>query len=56
MASEDPPVPGGPRARRLTLLEMEPQRKLRYTWVVGEMETIGTFTLTSTAAGTRLYL
>ena len=40
------------------MLEIEPQRKLSYTWVVGEMEidTVVTFTLTPTASGTRLSL
>lgn len=38
--------------------EIEAQRKLRYSWVVGamELETVVTFTLTPTATGTRLSL
>ena len=38
------------------MLEIEAHRKLSYTWVVGDMEleTVVTFTLTSTASGTRL--
>ena len=43
---------------KCTFLEIEPQRKLSYTWGVGEMEldTVVTFTLTPTASGTRLAL
>ena len=40
------------------MLEVEAQRKLSYTWVVGDMEidTVVTFTLEPTASGTRLSL
>jgi uncharacterized protein YndB with AHSA1/START domain len=40
------------------MLEIEAQRKLSYTWVVGEMEidTVVTFTLEPTRLGTRLSL
>ena len=40
------------------ILEAEAHRKLRYTWVVGDMglDTVVTFTLTPTASGTRLSL
>lgn len=40
------------------LLEIEPQRVLKYTWVVGDMfiDTVVTFTLTPVATGTRLSL
>ena len=37
-------------------LEIEAQRKLSYTWVVGDIDTVVTFTLTPTASGTRLVL
>jgi uncharacterized protein YndB with AHSA1/START domain len=39
-------------------VEIEPRRKLSYTWVVGDMEidTVVTFTLAPTASGTRLSL
>jgi uncharacterized protein YndB with AHSA1/START domain len=39
-------------------VEIEPQKKLSYAWVVGHMEidTVVTFTLTPTATGTRLSL
>lgn len=39
------------------LLEAEAPRKISYTWVVGEfLDTVVTFTLTPTPAGTRLSL
>jgi len=38
------------------MLECEPLRKLSYTWVVGEMDTVVTFTLEPTPTGTRLLL
>lgn len=40
------------------VLEVEPLRKLSYSWVVGDMtlNTVVTFTLTPTASGTRLHL
>jgi uncharacterized protein YndB with AHSA1/START domain len=36
------------------MLEIEPQRKLAYTWNVPFLKTVVTFTLTPTPAGTRL--
>lgn len=50
------PFPGWDGTVRGQMLELEAPRRLRYTWVVGEMalETIVTFTLTPTDAGTRL--
>lgn len=43
---------------RCRVVEVEQHRRLRYTWVVGEMEldTVVTFTLTPTDTGTRLSL
>lgn len=38
------------------MLEIEPHRRLRYTWEVPFLTTEVTFTLTPTAAGTRLSL
>ncbi len=38
------------------MLEIEPRRRLRYTWEVPFLTTEVTFTLTPTAAGTRLSL
>lgn len=36
------------------LLEIDTNRKLRWTWVVGDLDTVVTFTLTPTASGTHL--
>ena len=52
------PVGGWDGTVNCRFLEIEPQRKLSYTWVVGDMDinTVVTFTLTPTASGTRLSL
>src|SRR5258707_9373360 len=52
------PYPGWDGTVHCRLLEIEAQRKLSYTWVVGEMalDTVVTFTLTPTDSGTRLSL
>jgi uncharacterized protein YndB with AHSA1/START domain len=52
------PLPGWDGTVHCRLLEIEAHRKLSYTWVVGDMDidTVVTFTLTSTASGTRLSL
>jgi uncharacterized protein YndB with AHSA1/START domain len=52
------PYPGWDGTVRCKLVEIEAQRKLSYTWVVGDMEidTVVTFTLTPTPSGTRLSL
>lgn len=50
------PQPGWDGIVNCRLLENEPQRKLSFTWVVGDMDTVVTFTLTPTASGTRLSL
>ncbi len=50
------PLPGWDGTVNCRLLEIEAHRKLSYTWVVGDMDTIVTFTLTPTASGTRLLL
>jgi uncharacterized protein YndB with AHSA1/START domain len=52
------PMPGWDGTVNCRLLEIEAQRKLSYTWVVGAMEidTVVTFTLAPTATGTRLSL
>jgi uncharacterized protein YndB with AHSA1/START domain len=52
------PHPGWDGTVNCRFVEVEAQRKLSYTWVVGEMEidTVVTFTLTPTATGTRLSL
>lgn len=50
------PQPGWDGIVNCRFLEIETQRKLSYTWVVGEIDTVVTFTLTPTASGTRLSL
>jgi uncharacterized protein YndB with AHSA1/START domain len=53
---EAQPQPGWDGKVNCRFLESEAQRKLSYTWVVGDMDTVVTFTLTPTASGTRLSL
>jgi uncharacterized protein YndB with AHSA1/START domain len=48
------PQPGWDGIVNCRILEVEAQRKLRYRWVVGDIDTVVTFTLTATASGTRL--
>ena len=51
------PYPGWDGRVDCRFVEIEPLRKLSYTWVVGDMlDTVVTFTLTATASGTRLSL
>ncbi|HEX9981802.1 MAG TPA: SRPBCC domain-containing protein [Thermoanaerobaculia bacterium] len=50
------PQPGWDGIVDCRFVEIEPQRKLSYTWAVGAMDTVVTFTLTPTASGTRLSL
>ena len=52
------PQPGWDGVVRCRVLESEPPRKLSYTWTVGDMflDTVVTFTLAATPAGTRLSL
>jgi uncharacterized protein YndB with AHSA1/START domain len=52
------PYPGWDGTVSCRFLEIEAQRKLSYTWVVGDMDldTVVTFTITPTASGTRLSL
>jgi uncharacterized protein YndB with AHSA1/START domain len=51
------PYPGWDGSVNCQFLEIEAQRKLSYTWVVGGMlDTVVTFTLMPTASGTRLSL
>ena len=53
------PYPGWDGIVNCRILEIEAHRKLSYTWVVGDalaLDTVVTFTLTPTAAGTRLSL
>ncbi len=51
-----PPQPGWDGSVNCRFVEIEAQRKLSYTWVVGDIDTVVTFTLTPTAAGTHLAL
>ena len=48
------PYPGWGGIVNCRILEIEPQRKLSYTWDVPFLETVVTFTLTPTASGTHL--
>ncbi len=48
------PQPGWDGVVNCEMLEVEPHRKLRWSWVVGEIDTVVTFTLEPTDAGTRL--
>jgi uncharacterized protein YndB with AHSA1/START domain len=50
------PQPGWDGIVNCRFAEIEAQRTLSYTWVVGDMDTVVTFTLTPTAVGTRLSL
>lgn len=50
------PQPGWDGTVNCRMLEIEPQTKLRYSWVVGEIDTVITFILTPTASGCRLTL
>ena len=50
------PHPGWDGSVNCRFLEIEPQRKLSYRWVVVDMDTVVTFTLEPTASGTRLSL
>jgi len=50
------PQPGWDGLVNCRFLEIETERKLSYTWVVGDMDTVVTFTLTPTGSGTRLSL
>lgn len=49
-----PPQPGWDGVVHCSMLEIEKQQKLSYRWVVAEIDTLVTFLLTPTAAGTRL--
>jgi uncharacterized protein YndB with AHSA1/START domain len=50
------PLPGWDGIVNCRILEVEAHRKLSYTWGVGDMDTVVTFTLAPTASGTRLLL
>ena len=48
------PYPGWDGTVNCRVVEIEPQRKLSYTWSVPFLDTVVTFTLTPIASGTRL--
>lgn len=50
------PQPGWDGIVHCRLLSMSPGREISYAWVVGEMDTVVTFTLEPTESGTRLVL
>ena len=50
------PHPGWDGSVNCRILEIEAHKKLSYAWVVADLDTIVTFTLTPTASGTRLSL
>ena len=52
------PYPGWDGIVNCRILEIEAQKKISYTWVVGDMvlDTVVTFSLAPTASGTRLSL
>ena len=50
------PQPGWDGIVNCRFLEVEPHRKISWRWVVGDIDTVVTFTLTPTASGTRLSL
>jgi uncharacterized protein YndB with AHSA1/START domain len=50
------PMPEWDGTVHCRLLEIEAQRRLSYAWVVGDIDTVVTFTLTPTTAGTHLSL
>ena len=50
------PYPGWDGTVNCRFVEIEPNRKLSYTWSVPFLDTVVTFTLTPTTSGTRLTL
>lgn len=50
------PTPGWDGVVNCQFLEIEANRTLSWRWVVGDIDTVVTFTLTPTASGTRLSL
>jgi uncharacterized protein YndB with AHSA1/START domain len=50
------PYPGWDGTVNCRLVEIEPHRKLSYTWSIPFLDTVVTFALTPTASGTRLSL
>jgi uncharacterized protein YndB with AHSA1/START domain len=50
------PYPGWDGTVSCRFVEIEPKRKLKYTWTVPFLDTVVTFTLAPTESGTRLSL
>ena len=50
------PMPGWDGVVNCRMLEIEAHKKLSYAWVVGEIDTVVTFTLAPTASGTHMTL
>jgi uncharacterized protein YndB with AHSA1/START domain len=50
------PKPGWDGVVNCRFLEIEPNRMLSWRWIVGDIDTVVTFTLTPTESGTRLSL
>jgi uncharacterized protein YndB with AHSA1/START domain len=48
------PMPGWDGVVHCRVLDVEEPKKLRYSWVVGELDTVVLFTLTPTPGGTHL--
>ena len=51
-----PPQPGWDGIVNCRILEIDPHRKLSYAWVVGDIDTVVTFTLTPTGSSTRMII
>lgn len=51
-----PPQPGWDGIVNCRFVEIEAKKKLSWTWVVGDIDTVVTFTLAPTSSGTRLSL
>lgn len=51
-----PPVGGWDGIVHCRLLEIDAPRRISYTWVVGDLHTVVTFTLAAAADGTRMTL
>lgn len=54
LSLQAPPQPGWDGTVDGRFLEIEAHRCLRYSWLVGDIDTVVTFTLTPTATGTQL--
>ena len=49
-----PPQPGWDGSVHCRMKDVQAQRRISYTWAVGDLDTLVTFELTATASGTRL--